>query len=139
MVHGRAVGEGPEVPPVELGHVSEFTAAETPLSKAPLPEFAARVQAIGDRLPGFGDNKVYLSHVYDAAHAEDPSLTMAEFKSRVKRANTESLFRQGLSRADLPLNPVEEARGEINLGHGATAHFLLVRSDANRRQVARAR
>jgi len=137
MVHGRAADESPNVPPVELGHVSEFTAAATPLSAAPLSEFAAKVQAIGYRLPGFGDNKVYLSHVYDAAHAEDPSLTMGDFKAKMKAANTAGLLK--LSRADIPLNPAEEAKGEIDLGHGATAHFLLVRSDANRRQVARAR
>jgi hypothetical protein len=138
MVHGRPVNESdPSLPPVELGHVSEFTAAETPLSASPLPEFAAKVQALGDKLPGFGDNKVYLSHVYEAAHAADPSLTVGEFKARMKAANTAGLLK--LSRADLPLNPAEEARSEIELGHGATAHYLLVRSDPNRRQVARER
>jgi hypothetical protein len=39
MVHGRGADESPDVPPVELGHASEFTAAGS-LADAPLPEFA---------------------------------------------------------------------------------------------------
>jgi hypothetical protein len=130
-----------------LGHVSEFTAAGS-LADAPLPEFAAKVKALADGLPqGFGDNKVLIADAFTAAHAVDPALTPAEFKSRLKAANNAGHIE--LARADLTsrFHPDDLRASSVNLapgraadapdevgGGGNTAEFIVVPSRA-RRQV----
>jgi hypothetical protein len=147
MVHGRGADESPDMPSVELGHVSEFTAAGS-LADAPLPEFAAKVQALADGLPvGFGDNKVLIADAFKAAHAADPALTPAVFKARLKAANNAGHIE--LSRADLTsrFHQDDLRASSINLapgraadapdevgGGGNTAEFIVVPSRA-RRQV----
>jgi hypothetical protein len=147
-LHGRGADESADAPPVPLGHVSEFAAAETPLSAAPLPEFAERVKAIADGLPErFGDDKVLIGDVYKAAKSEDSSLTPAEFKTKLRQANHEGLVE--LSRADLVsrFHPDDIKASSVNLdlrrpatatgevGETNTAEFIRVRSDWSRRQV----
>jgi hypothetical protein len=141
MVHGRAADESPDVPPVELGHASEFTAAGG-LADAPLPEFAARVQVMADNLgTGFGDNKVLVADAFEAARKEDAGLSLSEFKGKLKAAAHEGYIR--LSRADLTsaFHPDDLRASSVNLapgraadaadevgGAGNTAELILVKS-----------
>lgn len=104
-------------------------AAGGPVSGLSDAEFAKKVQATADNhTHGFGDNKVYISDVYDKLKAEDPSLTREGFHKRlVDAARSGGL---NLSRADLvqimPADKVRDSEVERVPGSStATSHFIL--------------
>jgi hypothetical protein len=104
--------------------------AERPnLTDFNLPAFAERVLAAARRSASgrFGDNKVFISHVYrgldgDPAAAESD---LPQFKRRLLEANREGLLR--LSRADLveAMDP-DDLRDSATMHDNATFHFIRV-------------
>ena len=75
----------------------------------------------------FGDNKVFVSHVWRQLHEEPgvPPLDLPAFKQRLVEANQAGLLT--LSRADLVqvMDPADVRDSEIQYLN-ATFHFLLV-------------
>jgi hypothetical protein len=117
-VDGRPVGPGPGP-----GNKSTPVAAG-PLS---LEEFAHRVVQAARTCPTgrFGDNKVFIAHVWRAFH-DDPAfqdMDIIEFKRRLTEANQARLL--DLTRADLveAMDP-EDVRSSETLHFGATFHFV---------------
>jgi hypothetical protein len=78
----------------------------------------------------FGENKVFLSQVWNAyvADSQSPGMTRERFDESLLEANRRNLIT--LSRADLisEMDPREVEASEINLPH-ATFHFI--RTDGN--------
>jgi hypothetical protein len=76
----------------------------------------------------FGNNKVFISSVYQLCQQElgVPRMTLPEFKVRLVEANRQGLLQ--LSRADLvqAMDPVLVRESEADLGDGVTFHFILV-------------
>jgi hypothetical protein len=75
------------------------------LASAPLPEFAAAVQAFADRAPAdgmFSGGKAFIADVWDSVRGtpEGRGLTLESFKARLVEANRVGLVE--LSRLDLP-------------------------------------
>jgi hypothetical protein len=103
--------------------------AERPnLTDFNLPAFAERVLAAARRSASgrFGDNKVFISHVYRGLDG-DPSAgsDLPQFKRRLLEANREGLLR--LSRADLveAMDP-DDLRDSATMHDNATFHFIRV-------------
>jgi hypothetical protein len=97
-----------------------------------LAAFTQTVQAVARDCPvgRFGDNKVFISHVWRHLRHEPsfPPLDLPEFKARLTEANHEGLIR--LSRADLvqAMNPVDVQESETSYLN-AFFHFILIEGD----------
>jgi hypothetical protein len=94
-----------------------------------LPAFAATVRRVARDCPTgrFGDNKVFISHVWRRFREESnvPVLNLPEFKQRLVEANRSGLVR--LSTADLveAMDPADV--GESSTQHlNANYHFILI-------------
>ena len=92
-----------------------------------LEEFARRVVQAARTSPTgwFGDNKVFIAHVWRALH-DDPAfqeMDLSAFKRRLTEANHARLL--DLSRADLveAMDP-DDVRGSETLHLGASFHFI---------------
>src|SRR5690606_22206608 len=92
-----------------------------------LPAFARRLPAAAERTTTghFGDNKVFISHVWRTLRS-DPDLngmSMEDFKRRLGEANNARLL--DLSRADLvqAMDPQDIRESEVAY-YGATYHFV---------------
>ena len=97
----------------------------------PLPDFAKEVQSLADAHPvGFGDNKVFIHHVYDEMKKVHPDMTLEDFKGKLKQANQARLL--NLSRADLvqAMHPEDVAASHTQIGHDdkAAANFILAKN-----------
>ncbi len=121
--------EGPSAP-----HEQTTASPDAALQTAPfdLPAFAATVRAAARDCPTgrFGDNKVFISHVwrYLAQEPGFPQLDLATFKTHLAEANHEGLLH--LSRADLvevmgPADVQESETAYLN----ARFHFILLEGD----------
>ncbi len=94
-----------------------------------LSAFARTVQAVARHSPTgwFGDNKVFISHVWRQLQKEPgfPRLALADFKHRLGEANNAGLLR--LSRADLvqAMNP-DDVRESETPYLNAVFHFILI-------------
>lgn len=102
---------------------------------ADAPAFAAAVgkAASETKTGGFGDNKVFVAHVWRTAQKQHPGLSLDAFKAGLLRLNQARLL--NLSRADFvqAMNPEDVEESEIR--HlNATFHFIL--SPGERRQTA---
>lgn len=91
-----------------------------------LSDFASRVRELARTSPTgkFGENKVFLSHVWKRFQSEGGNgMTRADFERRLVDASRQNLLT--LSRADLvsAMNPVDVADSEICLGN-STFHFI---------------
>jgi hypothetical protein len=97
-----------------------------------LAAFAQTVQASARDCPTgrFGDNKVFISHVWRHLRNEPsfPPLDLGAFKARLAEANHEGLVR--LSRADLvqAMSPVDVQESELPYLN-AVFHFILIEGD----------
>jgi hypothetical protein len=96
---------------------------------ADLPAFAATVQALARTAPigRWGENKVFINHVWHAFRAEPnfPRMDLAAFKERLVEAHRHGLLR--LERADLveAMNP-DDVRASETPYLTATYHFILI-------------
>jgi hypothetical protein len=105
----------------------EPTAPAT-VSSFPLTEFARRVQQLanGCTTGRFGDNKVFIAHVWEKYdhEASEPRLTLDEFKGHLCEANRQGLL--VLSRADLPefMDTADVQASETRYGNLASFHFI---------------
>lgn len=126
----RGATNGPEGTPVASGtkvqgEVGPKSVSVSGLSDA---EFAKTVQSAADaQTHGFGDNKVFISDVYDSLKKQDPSLTEAEFKKRLMAAHNAD--QMDLSRADLvqEMDPDRVARSLVQHPAGrGEFHFIRV-------------
>lgn len=94
-----------------------------------LPAFAQRVLAAARRSASgrFGDNKVFISHVYRGLEVEPTAAggDLLQFKCRLLEANREGLLR--LSRADLveAMDP-DDLRDSATVHDNATFHFIRI-------------
>lgn len=108
-----------------------LTGSQSPGPEEPfdLPAFAATVQAAARTCPTgrFGDNKVFIHHVWKRLQAEThlPVRSLEEFKERLVEANRADLLR--LSRADLvqAMDPADVERSETRY-LGSLFHFILM-------------
>lgn len=102
-------------------------ASESPVTPADLSEFARQIQELArhSQTGRFGDNKVFLSHLWKHFQKESPrtGITRQEFDDRLLEANRQNLII--LSRADLisEMDPADVEASEIALPH-ATFHFI---------------
>ncbi|MCB1805036.1 MAG: hypothetical protein KDJ99_07770, partial [Candidatus Competibacteraceae bacterium] len=73
----------------------------------------------------FGDNKIFISHVWTEYHKQYPQTRVETFKQRLLQAHRQRLLQ--LARADLQqaMDPADVASSEIEYW-GATFHFLRV-------------
>ena len=80
-------------------------------------------QVLNDPANRFGENKVFIGPVYDAAKRNDPSLTREQFNKSLVDANRDG--RLTLARADLisAMNPQMVRSSEISLSN-STFHFI---------------
>jgi hypothetical protein len=108
------------------------TATELTPAEFDLPAFAATVKAAARDCPTgrFGDNKVFISHVWRRLRDEPgfPPMDLPMFKERLAEANNARLLT--LSRADLvevmdPADVQESLTGYLN----AEFHFVLVEKE----------
>lgn len=100
---------------------------------ASLPDFAKEALQVAEatKTGGFGDNKVFINHVYREMARKYPGLTLAEFKQRLVEANAAGLLT--LSRADLPVvmnvGDVEDSETRHSTGADLSGrgqfHFIL--------------
>ncbi len=103
--------------------------APTPAAELDLPAFAAAVQTAArtSSTGWFGDNKVFISHVWRELGHEGrfTSLDSAAFKQRLVEASAQGLL--VLSRADLVqvMDPVDVDESATSF-QNATFHFILV-------------
>ncbi len=111
------------------GGPSEKPAPVPPQGGLPedLPSFATRVRAAATGCPTgrFGDNKVFISHVWNALVSGGSAAAGQEraFKERLVRANTAGLLR--LSRADLAgAHDAADVRASETPYLGEVFHFL---------------
>jgi hypothetical protein len=102
--------------------------APATVASFPLTEFAVRVQRLANTCTTgrFGDNKVFIAHVwkqYDS-EATELRLTLDEFKDRLCEANRQGLL--VLSRADLPefMDTADVQASETRYGDLASFHFI---------------
>ncbi len=146
-------------PPDRLGRVYEWRAgkrlkrhknttapgllSEFPNSIWEPVEWAQAIQQLADEHPvGFGDRKVFIHHVYEAAKQRSPQLTMERFKDALADANRAG--RVKLTRADLVevMHPEDVrastvsllGRGSADPGYGPSANFMLVK-ERERQQI----
>jgi hypothetical protein len=114
----EAAATSPETPPVE-----------TAPHRFDLADFASRVRAVAgaSETGRFGDNKVFISHVWRALQNENdfPDMTESEFKTHLTEANHAGLL--SLSRADLVevMAPADVEASEARYLH-AVFHFIQV-------------
>ena len=94
-----------------------------------LASFAARVRAAAGacRSGRFGDNKVFIAHVWSALQNNPafPAIDLASFKRRLAEANHSRFL--DLSRADLvqAMNPADVEQSELHYLN-ATFHFVRI-------------
>ena len=92
-----------------------------------LAEFAKHVIALARacQTGWFGDNKIFISHVWTEYHKQYPQTRVETFKQRLLQAHRQRLLQ--LARADLQqaMDPADVASSEIEYW-GATFHFLRV-------------
>jgi hypothetical protein len=118
LADGQSASTSPEAP-----------LAETAPHRFDLADFASRVWAAAraSQTGRFGDNKVFISHVWRALQNESafPDMTESEFKTRLTEANHAGLL--SLSRADLVevMDPAEVQASETRYLH-AVFHFIQV-------------
>jgi hypothetical protein len=104
-------------------------ALETAPHRFDLADFASRVRAVAgaSETGRFGDNKVFISHVWRALQNENdfPDMTESEFKTHLTEANHAGLL--SLSRADLVevMAPADVEASEARYLH-AVFHFIQV-------------
>jgi hypothetical protein len=106
--------------------VSLAVPATEPSTNLNLQNFAGRVRELAQTSSTgkFGDNKVFLSHVWQRFQSEGGNgMSRAEFDRRLVEANQENLLT--LSRADLigAMNPEDVSESEIRLSN-STFHFI---------------
>ncbi len=121
--------------------------ATPPSQKAPVfpdtREFAREAQGLADATMtgGFGDNKVFISHVYRNFAKKYPTATLDQFKQALWKANQERLL--NLSRADLVevMNAQDVAESAFEpfqrtseYTKGPEFHFVLVSPNPNRQR-----
>ncbi|WIG95568.1 hypothetical protein [Myxococcus sp. SDU36] len=108
-------------PPVEPAPSSEATSTAPPTPAA----FAERVLSVARALPTgrFGEDKVFISHVWKALHPEWS--TREAFDAALLEANRTRLLT--LTRADLvsAMDPKDVAESEVR-SFGASFHFVVV-------------
>jgi len=103
--------------------------AERPAAPFDLAAFAARVlgAARASETGRFGDNKVFISHVWRGLSADPPhaGVSRDEFNRQLCEANRQRLI--NLSRADLveAMDPDDVRDSEVR-DHGATYHFIRI-------------
>ena len=97
--------------------------------KLDLPSFAEQVKSAARTCPTgrFGDNKVFIVHVWRALQVVPPfkSMELATFKEQLAAANNARLL--DLSRADLvqAMNPDDIRQSELQY-FNATFHFIRI-------------
>ncbi len=101
------------------------TPAPAPASPDSLSAFAERVLAVarGSTTGRFGENKVFISHVWKALQSEGGS--REAFDQQLLEANRAR--RLSLSRADLveAMNPADVSESEVR-SYGASFHFIVI-------------
>jgi hypothetical protein len=123
-------------PPPEPEPEKGVTITPPPRGVEPLPlaEFAERVQQVAEECESgrYGDDKVFISHVWDRFHreAEYPGLTFETFKECLCQANRQGLL--SLSQAEVPesvgLGDVQASEAWYD---GRTPfHFIKVQREA---------
>ena len=118
---------------MEASQPGDSTATAPPSSPPlDLAQFARAVLAAARRCQSgrYGDNKVFIAHVWTALQ-HDPGfdgMDLAAFKTRLAEANNARLL--DLSRADLvqAMNPEDVQRSEVSYMN-ATFHFIRVESE----------
>jgi hypothetical protein len=114
--------------------------AASPTAPTP-PSFAQEVQSIADAAPpshGFGDNKVFIRHVFDEMRRRHPGLTRGQFDAQLNAARRDR--RLDLERADQVQAMDPEDVRQSKLEHlGSTAHFVLRTDPSARPRPAAAR
>lgn len=139
---GAAPAPAPQAPPKTSDAQVTQAAAANPVVAAAVAgrsmpsdpqEFAREAQSIADATMtgGFGENKVFISHVYRNAKKKHPGLTWEEFRDGLLRANSQRLV--SLSRADLveAMDPNDVSQSVIALpgasewSNRAEFHFVL--------------
>ncbi|NVJ06419.1 hypothetical protein HUW63_14395 [Myxococcus sp. AM001] len=112
-------------PPVEPTPSSEATSTAPPKAMPSPAAFAERVLSVARALPTgrFGENKVFISHVWKALHPEWS--TREAFDAALLEANRTRLLI--LTRADLvsAMDPKDVAESEVR-SFGASFHFVVV-------------
>jgi hypothetical protein len=113
-----------------LPHADSTTNGPVPERREPeLGEFAATVKAAARDCPTgrFGDNKVFISHVWRHLQREPnfPKLDLGAFKQRLNEASRAGLLR--LSRADLieAMDPTDVRESDTPYLN-TTSHFILL-------------
>ncbi len=105
-----------------------------PAAPADLPTFAKDVADVAaqTKTGGFGENKVFISHVFREMQKKQPGLTAEEFKGRLLEAQQAGLIQ--LSRADLvgAMNAADVAESSARRGEG---EFHFVQSPGQREQT----
>jgi hypothetical protein len=116
--------------PIEPVEISYQPPSRSPaLSVLELPSFAEHVKSAARDCPTgrFGDNKVFIAHVWRALQADPAFGTMelADFKERLAEANNARLL--DLSRADLvqAMDPEDVRQSEVQYLN-ATFHFVRI-------------
>jgi len=126
----RRAGNPEEAAPAPVAATSAPAApAPTPVASMSPKEFADAVHQIANaETRGYGNNKVFISDVFDGLKKRDPSLTLGEFKRRLLDAHGDRDLGLTLSRADLAqvMHPDDVSRSEIVHPHfsGVNFHFV---------------
>ncbi len=131
-IHGRRVISGAK-PPTKKEAVAEGIVKDAvkrpepvPVKIASLPdaEFAKKTQKLADEHPvGWGNDMVFIHHVYDALKAEDPSLTREQFNDKLRKSAQTGALR--LEPLDMPqvAHPDDVRDAEVHRA-GAAFHFI---------------
>jgi hypothetical protein len=134
LLHGWADGtESRQAPaPATAERPRDAVVEESPCAEFDLPAFARTVQAAARHCPTgrFGDNKVFISHVWRQLREEPgfPAMDLPTFKERLTEANNARLLT--LSRADLVqvMDPVDVQESQTQYLNGEF-HFVLVEKE----------
>ena len=129
---GRRAPSPPPQPSAQQPRLVETSRAEPVGAEFDLPAFAQTVKAAVRDCPTgrFGDNKVFISHVWRRLRDEPgfPAMDLPAFKQRLTEANNARLLT--LSRADLvqvmdPTDVRESETRDLN----AAFHFVLLEKE----------
>ncbi|NOK37490.1 hypothetical protein HMI49_30270 [Corallococcus exercitus] len=117
--------EGESAPKARSSKAARLEAPPEALPAADTASFATRILAVARKLPTgrFGDNKVFISHVWRAVQPEWSS--REAFDTALLDANRKRHL--SLSRADLVqhMNATDVAESEVQ-SYGATYHFVVI-------------
>jgi hypothetical protein len=134
LLHGwadaTAAGQAPAPPTAK--RPPDAVVEEPSSAEFDLPMFARTVKTAARHCPTgrFGDNKVFISHVWRQLREEPgfPAMDLATFKERLTEANNARLLT--LSRADLVqvMNPADVQESQTRYLNGEF-HFVLVEKE----------